>query len=1323
MGALAGRHAGSKFPVVSAVAKLTDENGKEYCAIVYEGLYDATPHQFESLLAVHQCRRIPGNAVDDCATTECDTHGRPGTQRCRISGHLVPFYYDGTKCYYKLSQILDNELTSLPRLVFTPSGTYDPLSRTQTRRLDQKKVDWKYNLGFPPDKVVTKTLAATTQMTPSVETETREIMRDHLKTRLPGFIFPRRNDIVYMDTFFSSVTSVRGYSCFQLYSFKNSGFDLPVLMRRRSQAPTTILPLVQNCGIPHTIKSDNAPEFIGKAMKKELRRFLIDHKFTEPHHPNENLSERRGGMLKHAVVNLLQVSDCPLIYWCYAVEFLALARQCTARRSLNWRTPHEKLFGDTPDISVFRFPFYCPVWFYTPQSSFPKQRMMPARFLGIAQNSGDAFTYIIVTTPSPDSKELPVVLTRSVIRRRYPQQAAPLIAKKPDQTLVFFRSDGKTPLDDVFDEETPLESEIVSPESETDDNSPHGHGPEEVYISDPVTDYYAAVEEVYGPVYKKPRLIVSEELDAVVPLDASPPPQEFEHTEAPLLSAPTTLLSTTPNPTSDTKVHPPSTPVDSKSVDLAKDPRPPDSPNHPNVPLVTQNDDTDGNTYDDPILDGVTPDEEAHHLEQMADLDPDDEMFDSIISHCFDNGVLQFEVKWRTEETSILPFSLVKLDFPLAAAKYIRDHKVGCDNSRFTTGRYQRWSRSFLRRNNRLVRRILRHFGYHEETESESQKPYPVETADGKHILLRRAPASKSTGVRRPSRKRKKPGRTRRPLQVKYGIAIPRNVNEAFELDAENGNKKWADAIEKEISTLLALNCFTFHGPGYKPGPDYQFAPLRMIFEVKQDGRQKCRLIAQGHVVDSSGISTRSTVVKGISVRLLDLIAHRDKLKVLCGDVGNAFVTANCLEKIWSRAGPEFGERCDSIVTLNKALYGLSSSSRAFRATFADFLRRLGFVPTRYDRDVWMRLRESKDGYDYICTHVDDFKVIARAPERWTEQIAGIFHLKSVGSPTYYLGNDYHWNAEEGVYFLGCNTYIKECLRRIEALLPDGQTLYKKTTPLPADSHPELDDSPLLDQNGVQRYQTLIGMAQWAVTVGRLDISFAVSSLSRFSANPREHHLELALYLFGYLKQFPNRRISLDSNPLLVDDALKKNSFHPDFLEDYPDAKEEVDPGLPTPYGDELETSVFFDADHAHDIMTRRSISGLIVFVGSTPVLWISRRQGCIATSTYCAEFIAMRTAVEEAISLRYMLRCLGVPVTAPTNLYGDNFGVIQSATIPEGELKKKHIAISYHYVREAIAAKVVNGIWVRTDENFADVCTKALGKATFSDLTAGLMV
>ncbi len=226
----------------------------------------------------------------------------------------------------------------------------------------------------------------------------------------------------------------------------------------------------------------------------------------------------------------------------------------------------------------------------------------------------------------------------------------------------------------------------------------------------------------------------------------------------------------------------------------------------------------------------------------------------------------------------------------------------------------------------------------------------------------------------------------------------------------------------------------------------------------------------------------------------------------------------------------------------------------------------------------------------------------------------------------------------------------------------------------------------MLSDVGIRKYQMLIGMAQWACTFGQLDIAFAVSLFSRFSLAPRKHPLELALFLFGYLKKNPNRRIVLDSRPLLIDEALRKDSFHQYFLEDYPDAHEGVALDFPKAYGCELETAVFFDANHTHDHVTRRSISGLIVFVGSTPVLWHSMRQGCIATSTYCAEFISMRSAVEEVISIPYMLRCLGIPVTKPTDLFGDNLGVIQSADIPEGELKKKHIAISYHYVREAIA-------------------------------------
>ena len=150
----------------------------------------------------------------------------------------------------------------------------------------------------------------------------------------------------------------------------------------------------------------------------------------------------------------------------------------------------------------------------------------------------------------------------------------------------------------------------------------------------------------------------------------------------------------------------------------------------------------------------------------------------------------------------------------------------------------------------------------------------------------------------------------------------------------------------------------------------YKLIGCHMVFEVKADLRCKARLVVQGHLVDPKGLSTRATVVKGISTRLLDIIAHRDGLKVLCGDIGNAFIQAHTREQIFTRCGPEFGAREGSIAIIVRALYGLSTSAERFRTLLADFLRSMGFVPCRYDRDVWLRLREDETGYDYICTHV-----------------------------------------------------------------------------------------------------------------------------------------------------------------------------------------------------------------------------------------------------------------------------------------------------------------------------------------------------------------
>jgi hypothetical protein len=126
--------------------------------------------------------------------------------------------------------------------------------------------------------------------------------------------------------------------------------------------------------------------------------------------------------------------------------------------------------------------------------------------------------------------------------------------------------------------------------------------------------------------------------------------------------------------------------------------------------------------------------------------------------------------------------------------------------------------------------------------------------------------------------------------------------------------------------------------------------------------------------------------------------------------------------------------------------------------------------------------------------------------------------------------------------------------------------------------------------------------------------------------------------------------------------------------------------------------------------------------IGRTPITWKSRRQGAIATSTYGAELSAMRLATEEAHTIRYMLRALGIKVTKPCYMYGDNLGVIQNATTPEGVLKKKHVVLSFHFVREAVAIGVIAPRKLGSPDNFADVMTKRLDKNCFMGHVNGIL-
>jgi hypothetical protein len=462
---------------------------------------------------------------------------------------------------------------------------------------------------------------------------------------------------------------------------------------------------------------------------------------------------------------------------------------------------------------------------------------------------------------------------------------------------------------------------------------------------------------------------------------------------------------------------------------------------------------------------------------------------------------------------------------------------------------------------------------------------------------------------------------------------------------------------------------------------------------------------------------TYSSTVKSISVQLLHVIAHKANLKQLCGDIGNAYVNATTNEKVFARAGPEFGDYEGCTVIIVKALYGLCSSSERWHSHFANTLRSFDFVPTRFDNDVWIRRHSSGKCYEYVCTHSDDFLITSPSPEKIMEQIESIYKVKesSKGPPDYYLGHDYK-KDKQGRWCVGCKKYLIEATNRIEKIFGD---LPKKNTPMVTSDHPEEDTTRLLNEDEQNNYQMLIGILNWVTCLGRIDIAFAASSLSRFSACPREGHLNRVLRVFGYLKKNKNRRVIVDSrDPIYVggEDAMQQD-FTQSFQNQYPDAKEEIDAKIPPPLIDEIEITAFVDSDHAHDLTTRRSITGLLILVGRTPVFILSKRQGAIETSTYGAEFCGMRTAVEEVQSVRYMMRCLGVKVSYASLVCGDNLAVIQNCTVSDSLLKKKHVAIAYHKSREAAAAGMIHPMKVLSKDNFADLLTKAMAGPAFWSL------
>lgn len=145
------------------------------------------------------------------------------------------------------------------------------------------------------------------------------------------------------------------------------------------------------------------------------------------------------------------------------------------------------------------------------------------------------------------------------------------------------------------------------------------------------------------------------------------------------------------------------------------------------------------------------------------------------------------------------------------------------------------------------------------------------------------------------------------------------------------------------------------------------------------------------------------------------------------------------------------------------------------------------------------------------------------------------------------------------------------------------------------------------------------------------------------------------------------------------------------------------------PIGKEAKILQNVDANHTRHKTTFRSVTKILLLVNSTPLIWYTKHQKAVETLTYGSELIAARIDVEMIIEVRYKLRMLGVPIKKPSVLIGTIMTVVVSITSLLSISKKKHNAIAYHNVREAIAAEICNFTHIDIKLSIADILNNSL--------------
>jgi hypothetical protein len=517
----------------------------------------------------------------------------------------------------------------------------------------------------------------------------------------------------------------------------------------------------------------------------------------------------------------------------------------------------------------------------------------------------------------------------------------------------------------------------------------------------------------------------------------------------------------------------------------------------------------------------------------------------------------------------------------------------------------------------------------------------------------------------------------------------PETIRDA--LSRADESDQWRDAIKAEITQCEELDTWEI----VEAPHNANIVANRYVFRYKRDSdgkvvKFKVRLVAKGftQVYGLDFFETRVWIVRWETLRNLLAAAGTKNAVIHQADVKNAYLNAEMREDIYMALPPNYDEYTTlgpisssfhhPVCKLKKGLYGTKQAGRGWYMKLRDTFLSLGYSVSTSDLAVFFKYSGNK--YTIVAAATDDFTIIGDSLPSVTlikKQLDEHFEIVDLGEINWLLGVHITRDLELGTVSFGQQAYIDLIVERMG--LDDARPI---TTPMEAgiDLTPGSSSvSPTdLSNHEKSKYREAIGSLMYCATVTRPDISYAVSTLSRYMEQPNITQWRAVQRVFRYLKGTRDLRLVLGGRE-------------------------------PTLVG-------YSDSDFASQLH-RHSISGFAFYAGQGVVSWSSKKQPIVTLSSTEAEYVALTHAAKDAIwhrKLHSELPFLFPSVQTATTLFCDNQGAIVISKDPAFHMRTKHIDTRFHFIRETINQGHLHIPYCPTDDMIADIFTKALARFKF---------